>query len=163
MNSQIKDKELKTRNDDGKNHQAYAMELSRLKRAKSICEETENCNDYNTLGGENRFNEIKSLVDKEREINHSVKKTGMDAGRENQFQKAKNGTEVSVPMVTKSADHSGKSVTNKIMSNDQALKSKKNSNILSNNEALREDIKKEIDSIRYLIEYMNNNNNKQQI
>ena len=158
MNSQIKDKELKTRNDDGKNHQAYAMELSRLKRAKSICEETENCNDYNTLGGENRFNEIKSLVDKEREINHSVKKTGMDAGRENQFQKAKNGTEESV---TKSADHSGKSVTNKIMSNDQALKSKKNSNILSNNEALREDIKKEIDSIRYLIEYMNNNNKKQ--
>jgi hypothetical protein len=43
------------------------------------------------------------------------------------------------------------------MSNDQALQSKKK-DILDNQQALSE----EISSIRYLIEYMNNNNNNKQ-
>jgi hypothetical protein len=162
MNSQIKDKFLKTRNDDGKNHQAYSMEVSRLKRAKSVCEETENCEEFNRLGGDARYNEIKSMVDKERDINYNKKKTGMDTGRENQFQKSQDPTEIALDRITKSADHSGPSTTNKIMPNSQALKSRKK-DILTNKEALSEEISKEISEIRYLIEYMNNNNNKQNL
>lgn len=156
MNQQIKDKTLATQT-DSKNHQAYAMELSRLNNAKSICQDTQNCSEFESLGGEARFNEIESLVDRTRQINHTHKKVGMDAGRKNQFQKAKNGTEVSIPMVTKSADHSGKSTTNKIMSTTQALPStEKKEKIMSNAQALSE----EISHLRYLIEYMDNNNKK---
>jgi hypothetical protein len=46
------------------------------------------------------------------------------AGRETNS-KTKKGTEVSTPMVTKGSDHSGPSVTNKILSNDMALKRNK--------------------------------------
>jgi hypothetical protein len=157
MNKEIQDKFLQSKS-DGKNHQAFAMELSRLKKAKESCDETQNCSEFEGLGGDNRFNEIEGLVDKTREINHTHKKIGMDAGRANQFQKPKNGTEVSIPMVTKSADHSGKSVTNKIMSNSQALpSSNKKEKIISNSQALSE----EISQMKYLIEYMDNNNKKQ--
>jgi hypothetical protein len=48
----------------------------------------------------------------------------MDAGRENQFQKLKR-VEVSTPMVTKGSDHSGPSVTNKILSNGLTIKNKR--------------------------------------
>jgi len=158
MNSQIHNKFLKTQNDGGKKHQAYAMELSRLNKAKTMCEETSDCSEYQRLGGEARLNEIKPIVDKEREINYTKKKVGMDAGRENQFQDEKDPTQVDIAKVTKGSDHSGPSVTNKIMSNDQALQSRKK-DILNNQQALSE----EISSIRYLIEYMNNNNNKQNL
>ena len=46
MNSQIHNKFLKTQNDDGKKHQAYAMEVSRLKKAKAMCEENSDCSEY---------------------------------------------------------------------------------------------------------------------
>ena len=59
----------------------------------------------------------------------------------NAYQSEKNGTEVSVPKVTKKSDHSG-GETKKILSNNQALS-------------------EEILNIKYLIEYMNNNNIKQ--
>jgi len=152
MNSQIHNKFLKTQNDDGKKHQAYAMEVSRLKKAKNMCDENSDCSEYQRLGGEARLNEIEPLVNKERQINYTKKKVGMDAGRENQFQKEKNPTEINIAKVTKGSDHSGPSVTNKIMSNDQAIQSRKK-DILSNDQALNE----EISNIRYLIEYMNNN------
>ena len=158
MNSQIHDKFLKTKDDDGKKHQAYAMELSRLNKAKTMCEENSDCSEYQRLGGESRLNEIKPIVDKEREINYSKKKVGMDAGRENQFQKEKDPTQVDIAKVTKGSDHSGPSTTNKIMSNDQALQSRKK-DVLTNDQALTE----EISNIRYLIEYMNNNNKKQNL
>ena len=158
MNSQIHNKFLKTQNDDGKKHQAYAMEVSRLKKAKAMCEDNSECSEYQRLGGESRLTEIEPLVNKEREINYAKKKVGMDTGRENQFQKEKDPTQVDIAKVTKGSDHSGPSTTNKIMSNDQAVQSKKK-NILTNDQALTE----EISSIRYLIEYMNNNNKKQNL
>ena len=34
------------------------MELSRLKSAQKTCAETNNCAEYNSLGGEQRFKEI---------------------------------------------------------------------------------------------------------
>jgi hypothetical protein len=158
MNSQIHNKFLKTQNDDGKKHQAYAMEVSRLKKAKTMCEENSDCSEYQRLGGENRLTEIEPLVSKEREINYAKKKVGMDTGRENQFQKEKDPTQVDIAKVTKGSDHSGPSTTNKIMSNDQAIQSRKK-DVLTNDQALTE----EISIIRYLIEYMNNNNKKQNL
>jgi hypothetical protein len=156
MNSQIKDKNLTTQSDDDtKKHQAFAMELSRLKKAKVICDESKNCSEFNTLGGQARIIQIEPLVKQTQVINHNKKKVGMEAGLENQFQKKKNGTEVGIAMVTKSSDHSGKSTTNDIMTNDQALQPKEvKDKILSNAQGLSE----EILEIRYLIEYMNNNN-----
>jgi hypothetical protein len=51
-------------------------------------------------------------------------------------------------MVTKGSDHSGPSVT-KILSNDMVLQSKKQKIIITNSQALSE----EISNMRYLIEY----------
>jgi hypothetical protein len=165
MNREIHNKELTTRTDDGsKAHQAYAQELSRLRHPENgdpsyeFCVNSKNDSSRNPICDKiiNRYNEIEPLVKKERDKNKSEKTSRMNAGENNQFQKPLDPTEVKVAKVTRDADHSGKSVTNKIMSNDQALKSKK-TDILTNKEALSE----EISNIRYLIEYMNNNNKKQ--
>ena len=163
MNREIKDKVLKTDTDEGKKQQAYAMEESRLHKAKKICTDTGVCDEFNQLGGDARLKEVERLVHIAQDTNYNAKKTGMDAGRENQFQDKKKGTEVGVAMVTKGSDHSGPSTTNKIMSNDEAIKTKKSSRIMTNSEALSEVILKEISSIRYLIEYINNNNKKQNL
>ena len=153
MNSQIKDKFLKTKSDDGKNHQAYSMELSRIKTSQEICNKNGNCVEYNKLGGDIRFNQIEPLVSRTQDINHDKKEKGMNAGLQNQFQKPKKGTEVNIAMVTKSSEHSD--TLSKIMINNHSKKSKgENDKIITNSQALAE----EISEIRYLIEYMNNNN-----
>ena len=167
MNSQIHNKELTTSSDKGsKAHQAYAQELSRLRHPENgdpsyeFCVNSKNETQSNPICDNiiNRYNEIEPMVSKEREINYAKKKVGMDTGRENQFQKEKDPTQVDIAKVTKGSDHSGPSTTNKIMSNDQALQSRKK-DVLTNDQALTE----EISSIRYLIEYMNNNNKKQNL
>lgn len=161
MNSQIKDKHLKTDSDEGKNHQAYFMELSRLKKAKKNCEENEECDDYLILGGNNRYNEIEPLVKRAQDINHAKKKIAMDTGAQNQFQKPLKGTEVGVPNVTKGSDHSGSSTLDKIIGNKEknsVSKTKETqAKIMSNSQALSEEISK----MKYLIRYMDNNNKKQ--
>lgn len=157
MNSQINNKNITTNNGETKNHQAFAMELSRLKKANSICDDNGNCEEFNRLGGDNRLSHLHDLVSKEREINYNKKKKGMDGGMENQFQKPKNGTEVSVAMVTKGYDHSSSSPKTELMGKDQLVKPDKNK-IISNKEALSEGLLTEISQIKYLIEYMNNNN-----
>jgi len=154
MNKEIKDIELTTKNDeDTKNHQAFSMELSRINMGKEKCGKQKYCTTY-TQTDEKRYFEIEPLVRRTQEINYNKKKVAMDAGSENEFQAPKNGTEVNIAKITKSSDHSGPSVTNKIMSNNQAQKSKKGTNILTNAQALSEELSK----IIYLIEYMNNNN-----
>jgi len=149
MNSQISNDIHKTKDGEEKSHQAFAMELSRLRKAKELCETTNGCEEYNRLGGEKRFKEIENLVKTAKEANYRVKKVGMDAGRENQFIKGHekdrdnaNPTGVGgIPKVTKG------SVNRKIM---------------SNKEVYNEGLSKEISEIRYLIEYMTYNNNKKQ-
>ena len=82
----------------------------------------------------------------------------MDTGAENQFQKPKDPTEVGLAKVTKDADHSGSSVKDKIMGTRQINKTKETQDkIIQNPSSLSE----EISSMRYLIEYMDNNNKKQ--
>jgi hypothetical protein len=138
MNRNIANKKLSSKNGDTKAHQAYAMEFSRLKEAKKICEESGNCFEYNNLGGKNRYIEVEGLVQSERKKDKMSKKIKDPTNPNNTYQDEMKGTEVSVPKVTKSADHSG-GETKKILSNSQALS-------------------EEISNIKYLIEYMNNNN-----
>lgn len=150
MNSQISKDIHVTKDGDSKNHQAFAMEISRLKKAKEMCETTKNCSEYTRLGGEERLKEVENLVKTAKTANHQQKKTGMDAGRENQFIKTHekdrdnaNPTAIGgIPKVNKG------SIKNKIM---------------TNKEVYNEGLNKEISEIRYLIEYMNNNNNKQNL
>ena len=142
-NRAIKDNFIKTKSDEEvKKYKAYAMEESRLKKAKEMCETTRDCSEYNRLGGENRLREVENLVHHEQKKDVSRRKTQQDTNPDNMYQK-EDPTAVSTSKVTKGADHSSKT-KNKIM---------------SNNEAMNE----EISSIRYLIEYMNNNNKKQKI
>jgi len=148
MNSNIKDRFLTTGNEEGKNHQAYAMELSRLKAAKEICLNTKNCHEYNRLGGDKRFFEIERVVEVPRKADELRRKTQKDTNPNNTYQDEQSPTEVKVASVSRSSDHSG---------------GEKKKKILSNSQALSEGIAKEISEIRYLIEYMNNNNKKQNL
>jgi hypothetical protein len=139
MNKNIANKKLTTKNGETKNHQAYAMEFSRLKNARKTCQESGNCFEFNNMGGQNRYTEVENLVKSERKKDELSKKAVDPTNPNNTYQKEKNPTEVSVPKVTKKSNHSGS--MNKILSNSQALS-------------------EEILNIRYLIEYMNNNNKK---
>jgi len=141
MNRNIKDKVLTTGKEEGKKHQAYAMELSRLKSAKEICLNTKNCVEYNTLGGDARFNEIETVVENPKKADEFRRKTQKDTNPNNMYQDEKSPTDINTPSVSRKSNHDG------------GEKHK----ILNNYQALSEGITKEISEIRYLIEYMNNN------
>ena len=137
-NRAIKDKFVKTASDEEeKKYKAYAMEESRLKKAKQMCMENKDCSEYNRLGGDNRLREVENLVHHEQKKDKTKRETQKDTNPNNMYQK-ENPTGVSVPKVTKKSDHSG-GETKKILSNSQSLS-------------------EEILNIKYLIEYMNNNN-----
>ena len=137
MNSNINDKQIKSTDGNVKNHQAFAMELSRISDAKKMCKESKNCFEYNKLGGQKRKIELESIVQSERKRDEMRRKTQMDTNPENMYQDEKKPTDVGFAKVTKSSDHSGGEVK-KILSNSQALS-------------------EEISNMKYLIEYMNNN------
>lgn len=140
MNKNIKDKHLTTGNEEGKNHQAYAMELSRLKAAQKVCVDTNNCSEYNSLGGETRLQQIERVVEVPRKADEIRRKVQSDTNPNNMYQQDQSPTEVKTPQVSRKSDHSG-GEKHKILTNAQALS-------------------EEISNIRYLIEYMNNNNTK---
>ena len=157
MNSQIKDKKLTDSGDNTKSHQAYAQELSRLKGPKQVCDNTENSGS-GCVAIQNRYNEIEHLVGHTRDVNYNKKKIAMDTGAENQFQKPKDPTKVGLVKLTKDADHSSSSIKDKIIGTRQVNKTKETQDkIIQNPKSLSE----EISSMRYLIEYMDNNNKKQ--
>jgi hypothetical protein len=143
MNSQISNDIHVTKDGETKNHQAFAMELSRLKKAKKTCEENKGCDEFNRLGGENKLKEVENLVKKAKDANYQQKKTGMDAGRENQFIKTH----------TKDKDNANPTSVGGV---PQVTKGSINRKIMSNKEVYNEGIQKELSEIRYLIEYMDN-------
>ena len=86
MNSQIADKQSVAPTDKvGKSHQAYAMEESRLNKAKENCLKNNMCDEFKNLGGDSRLSELENLVKTNQDVNYNEKKTGMDAGLENRF------------------------------------------------------------------------------
>lgn len=145
MNSQIANKQSKTLSDSSsKSHQAYAMEESRLKTAKEKCMLKKDCNEFNSLGGDNRLKEVENLVKTNQTINKNEKKVGMDAGRDNQFIKTHE----------KDRDNANPTAIGGLpkMTNGSI-----NRKIMTNKEVYNENLSKEISFIKYLIEYMNNN------
>jgi hypothetical protein len=103
-----------------------------------------NIDEFKRKGGDEVLNWVEETLKTDRKAIYSVKKTGMDVGRENQFirhhEKDKanaNPTAVGgLPKINKG------NISRKIM---------------SNKEVYNESINAEIKQIRYLIEYMNNN------
>ena len=144
MNRNIANKVVTTGKEEGKKHQAYVMELSRLKSAEEVCLNTKNCDEYYELGGDARLKEIEPVVEVPKKADELKRKIQKDTNPNNMYQGEKDPTGVSVAKVDRKSDHSG-GVKHKIISNSQALS---------------EGLSKEISDIRYLIEYMNNNNNK---
>jgi hypothetical protein len=57
------------------------MTKTRLNKLKK----SENLDEFNKKGGEETLNWVENTLKTDRETIYSVKKTGMDAGRENQF------------------------------------------------------------------------------
>jgi len=144
MNSQISKDIHVTKDGDAKNHQAFAMEMSRLKKAKEACLTTKNCSEFERLGGEEKLKEVESLVKTAKDANYNQKKVGMDAGRENQFIKAHD----------KDRDNANPTGVGGI---PKMNKGSVNRKIMSNKEVYNESIEQEISEIRYLMEYMDNN------
>lgn len=95
-----------------------------------------------TPDGEKELKEIKKKLQHAREIINKGKEITKDTDFRNTFSDEENVMKVGQTKVSKKSDKSGGV-----------------SNILSNQQAMNE----EILSIRYLIEYMNNNNKKQKI
>ena len=144
MNSQISNDIHVTKNGESKNHQAFAMEISRLKKAKKACQSDKKCSEFNRLGGDKRLNEIEPLVKTAKDANYNEKKVGMDAGRENQF----------ISTHEKDRDNSNPTEIGGLPKMNKGDISRK---IMNNKEVYNEEFYKELLNIRYLIEYMNNN------
>lgn len=144
MNSQISKDIHVTKDGDAKNHQAFAMEMSRLKKAKEACVTTKNCSEFESLGGDSKLKEVESLVKTAKDANYNEKKVGMDAGRENQFIKKHD----------KDRDNANPTGIGGV---PKMNKGSVNRKIMSNKEVYNESIEDEISEIRYLIEYMDNN------
>jgi hypothetical protein len=142
-NSNLKDKYY---NIDGEQlkYTAIAMRESRLKKAKELCDNNKNCTEFNKLGGQQKLNKYTEIIKKEQQIDYKIKDEKRKGGLENQFLKKHekdrdnaNPTQVGgVPLVTK-----GNTLDK----------------ITSGNDIYNESVEKEINEIKYLIEYMNNN------
>lgn len=134
-------------NNDGKKekYSSLAMQESRLKKAKENGEKTGNWAEFNRLGGDLELKRLENIIHTAQKVDYSIKKTGMDAGRENQF----------IKKHEKDRDNANPTVSNGI---PKMTKGSIKNKIMSNKEVYNENIEKEISSIRYLIEYMNNNN-----
>ena len=124
------------------------LKMNKTRMSKS--KDDKNFDEFKQRGGDETLKWIEQTLKTGRDAIYNIKKTGMDAGRENQFIKKHekdrgnaNPTAVGgIPKVTKG------SIKDKIM---------------TNKEVYNEGITKEISDIRYLIEYMNNNNKKQKL
>lgn len=147
-NASLKDKLHHTGDDKKEKFSSLSMQKSRLDKAKTYCDKTNDCSEFNRLGGHGELKKINGIVTTAQDSNYLEKKVAMDGGAKNKFIKTHtkdknnaNPTAVGgIPDVTKG------SIKNKIM---------------TNTEVYNEAILKEISNIRYLIEYMDNNNNKQ--
>jgi len=153
MNSDLKDNIInidKAHKDilgDKMKFSALKMRQTRMNQAK----DSKNFEEFNKLGGANTLSYLDRLITKSEDVNHGLKKTGMDAGRENQFIKTHE----------KDKDNANPTATGgglpKINKGNISRK------IMTNKEVYNESLEKEINSMKYLIEYMSTNNKKQKL
>jgi hypothetical protein len=116
------------------------MLKSRLNQAKK----EENLDEFNRKGGDSALKWIEETLKTDRDTIYNTKKVGMDAGRENQFLK------------THDKDKDNANPT-RIGGLPKINKGNIYRKIMTNKEVYNESLKKEINQIKYLIEYMNNN------
>lgn len=149
-NAALKDKLHNTGGDGEKEkYTALAMQESRLQKAKKHGEETGDWTEFNRLGGELELKRLENVIHTAQNVNHSIKKTGMDAGRENQFIKKHE------------KDHANANPT-AVGGVPKVNKGSMKDKIMTNKEVYNEEVTKQISEIKYLIEYMDNNNSKKQ-
>jgi len=144
-NQNLKDRNYKS--EDGNDSESYttlAMQESRLNKAKENCEKYNNCDEFERLGGDSELKRLESIIHTSQDADYSIKKTGMDAGRENQF----------IQTHEKDRDNANPTGAGGIPKMNKGKISRK---IMSNQEVYNEEYDKQISKIRYLIEYMNNN------
>ena len=149
-NAALKDKLHNTGDDTKEKYTALAMQESRLNKAKKHGQETGDWTEFHSLGGDTELKRLETIIHTAQNVNHGLKKTSMDAGRENQF----------IEKHEKDRDNANPTGIGGIPKvNKGNIKDK----IMSNKEVYNEGISKEILDIRYLIEYMDNNNKKQKL
>jgi hypothetical protein len=114
-------------------------------RLKEKLKDEKNCSEFDRKKWKEELAVIKEKLKQARNVINNGQEVTKDTDPRNTFRKEERPTAVSIPKVTKGSDKSGGA----------------KSHILTNDEAMSEGINKELSEIRYLIEYMNNNNKKQ--
>jgi hypothetical protein len=115
------------------------MTKTRLNQSKNG-----NPNEYNSKGGDAVLNWITNELKKDTTAIRSTKKIGMDTGRENQF------------IRTHEKDKDNANPTNPNSGLIKVNKGTTYRRVMTGKEVYNESINKEINQIRYLMEYMNN-------
>ena len=149
-NIALKDKLHHTGNDKKEKFSTLSMQESRLKKAKEYCEKTNDCTEYQRLGGDAEMEKLNGIISTAQDTNYNIKKVAMDGGVENQFIKTH----------AKDRDNANPTAVGGI---PDITKGNIKDRIMTNKEVYNEGMSKEISNIRYLIEYMDNNNNKQNL
>jgi hypothetical protein len=113
------------------------MTKTRLNQAKK----DGNIDEFKRKGGDEVLKWIDETLKTDRDTIYNTKKVGMDTGRENQFLKT----------------HDKNANPTRIGGLPKINKGNIYRKIMTNKEVYNESLKKEINQIKYLIEYMNNN------
>lgn len=143
-NSALKNKIYHTDDDNKEKYTALAMQESRLNKAKEYCQKTGDCTEFERLGGDTELKRLEATIHTAQKANYNIKKTGMNAGRENEFIK------------NHDKDHANANPTG-IGGIPKINKGNIKDKIMTNKEVYNENLYNEISQIKYLIEYMNNN------
>jgi len=114
------------------------MTKTRLNQAKK----NKNQQEFNKKGGENVLQWVDNTLKTDRDAIYNKKKTGMDAGRENEFIKDHEKDKSANPTKVGGLPKIGGNVRREIVTNKVEY---------------YESISKEINKVKYLMEYMNNN------
>lgn len=144
-NSALKNNIYRSDDDKKEKYTALAMQESRLNKAKEYCQKTGDCTEFERLGGDAELKRLEGIIHTAQNADYNVKKTGRDAGRENEF----------IKKHEKDRDNANPTAVGGI---PKMTKGSMKDKIMTNKEVYNEALSQEISQIRYLIEYMNNNN-----
>jgi hypothetical protein len=145
-NSDLKDKIYNV----PKQHQTFlgtTMSYPNLKMTKTRLSQAKkdgNLDDFKRKGGDEVLKWVEETLKTDRDTIYNKKKIGMDAGRENQF----------IKKHEKDKDNANPTAVGGLPKINKGNISTK---IMTNKEVYNESINKEINQIKYLMEYMNNN------
>jgi hypothetical protein len=117
-------------------YEALKMKQSRLEDNK-----TKNPEEFNKMGGEKTLSYVKKILNQERETIYNPKKIAMDTGLKNQFKKEHE----------KDRDNANPTAVGGI---PKMGKGDLNDKILNNKEVYNENLNKNSNKIKYLIEYL---------